>query len=208
MKFATFLKFQSLCTRVGMEKKGIEVIWEDLTRRYAEEHRAYHNLHHLEKMFGMMDESGSGSDAIELAIWFHDVIYDPRSKSNELLSADYFCNVAAGRIGSGLVADVRRLVLATDPSLPRTGEADEDLLIDIDLSILGSPKPAYEAYCAAVRKEYSFVDDESFAMGRAEILKRFLFGKIYATSFFQGVEENARINLEGEIQKLERALEC
>jgi predicted metal-dependent HD superfamily phosphohydrolase len=107
-----------------------------------------------------------------------------------------------------LWANVRRLILATDPSSPRTGKADEDLIVDIDLRILGAPKPDYNAYCLAVRKEYSFVDDASFGRGRALILRRFFEGEIDATRSFKGLEQAARLNLEMEIRKLESFLDC
>ena len=119
------------------------------------------------------------------------------------MSADYFCEVARDHVEGRLVADVRRLILATDPSSPRTGKSDEDLIIDINLGILGASTSDYEAYCAAVRKEYSFVDDVSFARGRPAILKGFLAGRIYATREYAGLEQGARLNLASEIQKLE-----
>ncbi|YCM46167.1 hypothetical protein V2O64_09065 [Verrucomicrobiaceae bacterium 227] len=203
MNFATLERFEALGTRAGVPEEVLRSLWADLELRYSGNHRAYHNLDHLEKMLGMLVASGAGSDSIEWAIWFHDVIYDPKSKFNELESADYFCEVAGAYLEEGLIADIRRLILATDPSNPRSGKADEDLLVDLDLGILGASESDYEAYCVAVRKEYSFVPEADFAQGRVLILKRFLEGPIYATPYFEGLEPAARANLEAEIGRLE-----
>ncbi len=124
---------------------------------YSEAKRAYHNLSHIDRMLSWLDRSGHHSDAVEFAIWFHDAVYEPLGSGNEAKSAQYFADHIGLFVGGKLAEDVERLVMATDPTLSRSGREDEDLIIDIDLSILGSKPEDYEAYQTAVRSEYSSV---------------------------------------------------
>jgi predicted metal-dependent HD superfamily phosphohydrolase len=58
----------------------------EIERRYSEPHRAYHNRLHIDEClqeFDRMRGEARNPIALELAIWFHDVIYDPRATDNE-----------------------------------------------------------------------------------------------------------------------------
>ncbi|MEM0966240.1 MAG: phosphohydrolase [Verrucomicrobiota bacterium] len=154
-------------------------------------------------MLSWLDASGQHSDEIEFAIWFHDAIYDPLDSHNEAQSAQYFADRIGSFVGGKLTDDVERLVVATDPKRSRSGREDEDLIIDIDLSILGSEPEDYEAYQTAVRREYSSVPEAQFSAGRRSILQSFLCQRIYATEFFSQLEEQARSNIKGELEALQ-----
>ena len=203
MDQATPRRFNEVCRRAGVADERAESVFRDLRALYSEEHRAYHNLTHVDRMLSWLDESGEASDPVELAIWFHDAIYDPLSSHNEAKSAQYFSDSLGLFIGGNLSEDVERLVMATDPTHSRSGREDEDLIIDIDLSILGSQPEDYDAYQAAVRSEYSSVPDAEFSAGRRSILQSFLSDRIYATEFFSQLEEQARSKIKGELGALE-----
>jgi hypothetical protein len=51
---------------------------------------------------------------------------------------------------------------------------DADLLIDIDLSILGQPPERFRDYEQAIRAEYAWVPEATFVQKRREILAGFL----------------------------------
>ena len=72
-----------------------------------------------------MDRSAQGSDQIEMAIWFHDCIYEPLARDNEAKSAEHFRKQLGPYLDEALVGRVERLILATDPGKPRSGQADE-----------------------------------------------------------------------------------
>ena len=74
---------------------------------------------------------------------------------------------------------------------------DEQLLSDIDLSILGAPPDRFREYEAQVRKEYAWVPDALFHRERGKILQGFLARpSIYATELFRArLEAQARENL-------------
>ena len=205
LKHATRQRFAMVCRRIGISGERAGEVFEDLVQRYSEAHRSYHNLFHIDRMLGWLDKSGEGSDAIELAIWFHDAIYDPFGKRNEAESGEYFRNQLESLVGDQLLEDVVRLILATDPSRSRNNRSDEDLLVDIDLSILGSQPWDYEVYRSSVRSEYASVPAANFNAGRISILRSFLNKRIYATEFFSPLEQQARSNIAGEIAALGEA---
>ncbi len=202
--FATGETFAELLKPQGVPKSVCSTIFTDLCSLYAQEHRAYHNRTHIEHMLGQYRRFEVSNPSVELAIWFHDAIYDPRSKTNEVDSADYFGDVLNNHLSEILLTDVKRLISATDPGHPRSGDPYEDLLIDIDLSILGAGEDAYERYSAAIRQEYDFVPWNDFAMGRTSVLERFLQQPIYATAQFEHLDEKARANIRREIEFLSK----
>lgn len=134
---------------------------------------------------------------MELALWAHDVIYDPRASDNEARSADWF---AEHFENSTLTKDqkdrVHALILATIHPHPPT-DADMALLQDIDLSILGADAELYDRYEGWIRQEYAFVPKEAFRKGRGAVLKSFLDqGVIYHTAELrEKLEAPARNNL-------------
>jgi predicted metal-dependent HD superfamily phosphohydrolase len=95
--------------------------------------------------------------------------------------------------------------LATDPTRARTGSPDEDLLIDIDLAILGAPASEYATYCAAIRKEYAAIPEPQFREGRQRVLRHILSQPIFATREFLPLEDAARRNISDELARLGRA---
>ena len=127
-----------LCGRLGLPASDMDRIWLLLEGHYVESHRHYHNLQHIGSMLARLDNPHPGDDAVELAIWFHDIVYDPESPDNETRSARLFEECLGRTVAADLTADVVRLILATDYSRARTGRSDEDLIRDIDLSILAS----------------------------------------------------------------------
>ena len=202
MDHATPQRFTSVCERVGVTVERAHSVSGELIKRYYEKHRAYHNLSHIDRMLSWLDASGGGTDSIELAIWFHDAIYDPSGSHNEAKSVQYFTDHLGSFIGGHVAADVERLIMATDPTQSRSGTDDEDLIIDIDLSILGASPEAYDVYRSAIRSEYSAVPEIDFISGRRAILQSFLSQRIYATEFFSQLELQARSNIKNELESL------
>lgn len=182
-----------------------------LVAMYSEPHRHYHTLLHIEDCLGEFDRAkqlATDPAAVELAIWFHDAVYDPRAADNEERSAelakDWLGDVHAS---DALTDSVGRLVLATknhDASL----HADAPLMVDVDLSILGRSPEQFWEYERQIREEYAWVEQTLFATKRVEILHRFLAReRIYQTElFFQQMEAQARANLRASVQRLSDGL--
>lgn len=155
-------------------------------------------------MLGWLESTAPGNIAIECAIWYHDVIYDPRSARNEILSAEYFRAGIGVHLEPALVSEVSRLILATDHRSHRSYSHDESLLIDIDLSILGGDTELYDEYSKAIRLEYSHVPDDAYCEGRSAVLTGFLENTIFTTLPFLKLEANARNNILREVAALKQ----
>lgn len=201
MKNATAARFQALGHRIGLADADSQSAFAIVLRHYGEGHRAYHNLTHIDRMLGWLDAVGKYHDAIELAIWFHDVIYEPLGADNEEKSAAMFRDCLGASLSAAPVAAVERLILATDLKRTRTGREDENLMIDLDLTILGSSPEDYATYRAAVRSEYAMVPADQFLAGRRAILEKFLSQPIYQTDAFQHLESQARWNMQHELER-------
>ncbi len=205
MDYATPTRFNEIFRRIGISGLSAGDIFADLKKRYHEDHRKYHNLSHIDRMLGWLDATGESNDSVELAIWFHDAVYDPLGSDNEAQSARYFRDYPGKFIPKSISEEIERLILATDPTQPRSGRADENLIVDIDLSILGASPDHYLAYRNAIRWEYSAVSEVNFVAGRRSILLRFLSQRIYSTDyFFERFERQARLNIQEELEVLEQ----
>jgi len=167
---------------------------------YSESHRHYHTLQHLSECLREFDSAKNQVHdpvALELAIWFHDAIYNPRASDNEERSAALAQECLAGaRATSDLVSTVSKLVLDTKTHMG-SGHPDAALLIDIDLSILGQSEDRFNEYERQIREEYSWVPGIIFKPKRAAILRGFLDRpRLYSTDpFFSNYEQSARANL-------------
>lgn len=184
---------------IGAQGDGANVR-DALLARYAEPHRAYHTLQHLEECLALFDEARSLAEhpaEVELALWFHDAVYDPRSARNEQDSADWAVRALrdAG-VAEDAAGRVHALVMATRHQAEPQSR-DGQVLVDIDLSILGAPPARFAEYEAQIRREYAHVPGFLFRMKRRSILRGFLARpSIYATPELRArFEAGARENL-------------
>jgi predicted metal-dependent HD superfamily phosphohydrolase len=167
--------------------------------------RHYHTLFHLEACLRELDEVRALAvrpAEVELALWFHDVVYRTWRSDNEAQSA-----ALAERLLRAAPAEsverIRQAVLATSH---RDGEfaGDTALVVDIDLSILGAPPVIYAQFERAIRREYWWVPRARFVAGRTRILASFLErASIYQhDAFYEKYEARARANLTAALAQL------
>ena len=134
--------------------------YEDLVQRYAASQRAYHTLEHIRECLTWLERAHDAAERpaeVELALWFHDVIYDPRRNDNEARSADMATRTILEAGGSdALAARIDVLIVATADHGP-VEDPDTRLLIDIDLSILGAREARFDEYERQIRQEYAWV---------------------------------------------------
>jgi len=134
---------------------------------------------------------------VEAALWFHDAIYELRASDNEERSAQLAQSVLhSGGVSREVVSRVAALVLATKHHAV-SSQPDAQLLVDVDLSILGSGTARFAEYEQQIKEEYSFVPEATFKQKRREILASFLLRpRIFSTEFFfVRLESQARANL-------------
>lgn len=175
-------------------------LFEQLVRAYEEPLRHYHSLQHLSECLAHFEQArylAQQPGEVAIALWFHDAIYDVRGKDNERRSADWAIRVLASCQASQATLDrVERLIMATRHDATPS-EADEQLLVDIDLAILGATPERFAEYDAQVRAEYAWVPGFVYRMKRRSVLKAFLARpRLYGTDHFRArYEAQARRNL-------------
>lgn len=185
----------------------LDAVTPALQSRYREPHRKYHTLEHIHaclKLFEQVRNEFDDPDAVRLAIWFHDAVYDPRRSDNEEASAQLAAReLAAQNVPIETIDRVRDLIMATRHD---GSPADEDTarFIDIDLAILGADAKTFDQYERNIRQEYHHIDESAFRIGRRTILEQFLARDwIYQTEpFASQFEERARANLARSIAAL------
>jgi predicted metal-dependent HD superfamily phosphohydrolase len=154
------------------------VIGAGLLRRYGEPHRRYHTAVHLADVLDHVDElagEAEDADAVRMAAWFHDAVYDPLRGDNEERSAVLAERILADTdLPPEVIAEVARLVRLTATHEPEAGDCNGAVLCDADLAILAAGPDRYAEYAAAVREEYSAVPDDVFREGRADVLRSLL----------------------------------
>lgn len=112
------LGWWKLCDRLGV--KNNDLIADTiamLIRCYSERHRHYHDLSHIENCLKKFQEVRYLCDfpnEVEMALWFHDAVYDVTRNDNESLSA-IFCTqqLMAMRVSPKLIARIHAMILFT-----------------------------------------------------------------------------------------------
>ena len=158
-------------------------ILEGLRRRYAEPHRAYHGQAHIDAMLVGLTSGRrlfASPETVELAIWFHDAIYDPAAQDNEARSSALLLTELTGLADAALLERAAHMIQATAThavplGLPPDLERDTALFLDLDLSVLGADAAAYDAYERGIAAEYVPVHGQArFLAGRHAFLEALL----------------------------------
>jgi predicted metal-dependent HD superfamily phosphohydrolase len=176
----------------------------ELQRRYGEPQRHYHTMQHLGECLAWFEREKALAERpgeVALALWFHDAIYDVHAHDNEARSADWSREAMRAAGANEEAAErIHALVMATRHDAVPEGR-DAELLIDIDLSILGAEPARFAEYERQVHAEYAFVPDAVRLPRRRAILQRFLDRQaIYATPRMHALlEARARTNLQHSI---------
>ena len=150
-------------------------IFDDLAAAYDADTRYYHTREHIESCLSLFDSYRNFAQnpaEVEIALWFHDAVYDTHRNDSEERSARW---AAEYLTSEGIVPEVAKriqaAILATTTHVASSG--DIALLLDLDLSILGAPEPIFEAYDSAIRKEYAWVPRDRYRTERSRILQSF-----------------------------------
>lgn len=179
----------------------IDQTYHIIKYHYSRVYRAYHNLDHLKNMFAILEQSQNSqqSTPLNLAIFCHDLIYNPRFHDNE------YHSMVLGRrliklLGGSLILRQRvgEMIMATIDH--RSDDLETQILLDCDLAILGSDVQQYQNYLKNIRSEYYWLNGDQWRVGRKKVVEHFLnMDQI----FYQlNLESVARENLSIELNNL------
>ena len=199
--------FKTQLASFTSDDRLIKTFWDEIKSSYSQSGRHYHNLSHLDNLLSELTPfKGEIQDwqVIIFSIAYHDIIYNTLRKDNEEKSA----KVAFERLSRLLATDQQRdkcfsQIIATKGH-NISNDTDTNLFTDADLAILGSENNKYKLYSEMIRKEYKVYPDLVYKPGRRKVLEHFLkMRQIYKTiSFRDKYEEQARVNLNNELQQL------
>jgi predicted metal-dependent HD superfamily phosphohydrolase len=173
----------------------------ELTRRYTEPHRRYHDMRHIADML-CKGQALNLSEEQVMAVWFHDAIYVPGSKTNEADSAKLAVERLTG-LGwnASRVKIVEQIVLDTCGHVPSIEESRK--VIDLDLSTLGGTWESYSRNGKNIRDELAQISDAEWNVGRGAWLESLLKRKrLFWTDWGAPLEREAFANLQRDLAEL------
>ena len=191
---------------IPVEQKS-RMIYQALQKRYSEPHRHYHTLNHISDCLHYFDQAADlmiKPDAVEMAIWFHDVIFDPLNRNNEQQSADFFTALVSASVDQEFTEAVVDMILATRHN-QQPVHLDAQFAVDIDLAGLALPWVEFDHHTSCISAEFKHLPESVFFTGQSKFLNSLLQRKqLFATSFFYDrYEIKARSNLQRCIAKMQ-----
>lgn len=184
---------------------------EFLIEAYSGPDRHYHNLEHINEALHIayeMKDSCTNWHHVVLALLYHDFVYDTKAASgvNETMSANYLSAILAN---NGITKNFRNdrpntaasHIMKTWMHNPQSS-FDAKVVCDADLYRLASPDFDFHSDC--IRKEYSWVPNDMYRVGRAKVLHSFLDRRtIFHTHYMRDMyEQAARDNLRRSLEAL------
>ncbi|HEX6270769.1 MAG TPA: hypothetical protein VFZ43_11065 [Anaerolineales bacterium] len=185
-------------------------VFEELISAYSSPNRFYHNLTHIEDCLSLFEQAkflAAHPEELELAIWFHDAVYDTRKSDNEQKSAKWAeAVISQAGLTKEIAERVSHSILATRHNMEVT-DSDAQVLVDVDLSILGREPHIFWRYEKNIRKEYAWVPEDLFRQKRIEVLRGLLGRRsiYYHEEYREQYESRARVNVEQAIELLSDA---
>ncbi|HJM28954.1 MAG: hypothetical protein QF596_04030 [Acidimicrobiales bacterium] len=187
-----------LCYRNKVNVRAATLMCQQFIDSYGETHRYYHTLAHIHSCLNLLDGvllEQNELNFIEYAVWFHDIIYDPISDTNEMQSAEVAEKWLLEQ-GISNASRVAHLIEQTaDYGIDPPSDRMQAILHDLDLHVLGSTTDKYHEYAVNIRKEFKHLTNNDFFSGRSKFLKGLLArSSIYATESFKELFEQQAIN--------------
>jgi predicted metal-dependent HD superfamily phosphohydrolase len=205
---AKFLgRWQALAADIGLKEVKWGEIGGYLLTQYCRPDRHYHGAGHIVSMLDGFDTLKAKFEhpvAAELAIFFHDVIYDAHRSDNEEQSAIQLKEKLHGTVGNSTLASAAFSIEATKSHQP-TRRPDTNRVIDLDMMILGQDWLVYEQYANGVMQEYLPVyGEEAYRQGRVTLFLEptIARGDIFLTDEFKHLDEPAIRNMQREAEVL------
>ena len=200
-------RFVSLWERCCDNTSPAEPIINQIEASYAEPHRYYHTGKHIDHCLNQFDlarHEMDDADAIEMALWFHDIEYNPKARDNEYQSAERFKQIVHGVMDLALEQQIYRLIMVTMHTDAPT-DIDEQYVVDIDLSSFGLPWEEFINDSENVHKEFSHLPVEEFVRRNRRFLQSLLDRpEIFFTEFYRNrYERIARDNISKQLLRLD-----
>lgn len=160
-----------------LEKWKIKADINLLLSMWNESQRFYHNLDHLNKLLDDINEkyghlsSEKELDKLKLTALFHDIVYDPQSKTNEEDSAEFFVSLCGDKSDKD-IQDIKQAILDTKTHESTSGLSEK--FNKLDMSVVEGDYDDLIKWEQGIKNEYSFVGPEAYKEGRLAFLESLL----------------------------------
>jgi predicted metal-dependent HD superfamily phosphohydrolase len=198
-------RWQALCRALAVPlAHTASTRFDEVQAAYAQPQRHYHTAQHIAECLAQLDaivappEGCLLQDAplVELAIWLHDLVYDPTAKDNEARSAELAQQWFAGALAPARLQRLGGWIEATRLHEAAPQDADLQALLDIDLAILAAAPARFVEYEAQVAREYAHIPPALFSQGRRAFLSELLVrAQLFHHPALTQLEAPARRNL-------------
>ncbi|MEM6700092.1 MAG: hypothetical protein AAF599_16940, partial [Bacteroidota bacterium] len=141
--------------------------WQEIADHYSAKNRHYHNLQHIENMLEELEEVKQEiqqMDSLLFSIYYHDIIYQATRSDNEYQSALLF-KKRISQTKFEYIEYCFQQIEATKKH-QESDDYDTNILLDVDLSILGKNQAIYEKYCQQICQEYKIYPKFLYRKGR------------------------------------------
>ena len=199
--------WQQLIEQCELNSDDCAPIFSGIISAYEQPHRVYHNLSHLQhfwSVLGSLPDSVEVNPAMQLALWYHDIVYQPGKSDNEIKSTQRLIadNISL-KFSDYILNTACQLIMATQTHKPR-GDLNCSYFLDADMAILGSDTDSYQVYSRAVADEHQQIPSFFYRRGRKKFLTQTLAQPLifHTPHFNQMFEAQARINLQNELAHL------
>jgi predicted metal-dependent HD superfamily phosphohydrolase len=193
-------RFIALGERLGASGGvGAEDVFARLHSAWSSSGRRYHDLEHLSDCLREVERVNDSPvrDRVELALWYHDAVYEPGARDCEERSAAMLLTDAAALgLGESVASVAAALVRATAHGAGEVAGDEAALVADIDLAILGRDPLRFMEFEYGVEEEFGRIPTIVFRRGRGRFLAALLERPIYRTpAFHERFEVAARANI-------------
>lgn len=193
------LVYETLTGFLDFSESQAEIILQPFLK---ETYRFYHNLDHIADIiklinnfdfYGKKNEWYHDKATLLYAAIFHDIVYDPRSKTNEEESAKFASEILKGDEEEFIIEQVIKIILATKTHTVFNSWVEE-LFCQFDLNSFEKSFNSVLEDERKIRKEYDWVDWSLYQSTRPEILGKFLKSTL--------LSDHAKQNIQYEIDYL------
>lgn len=204
----------NICNQANIVNNDvINDVYQVIVSMYGETGRYYHTLEHVKSMLQLSiqyQDCIKDIVSLQIAIFFHDIVYNAKSGTNEYDSVEIFVNLLDNHLEKCIINKVTRFIMSTkshqlsDDS--NKDDDDEKYFLDFDMAVLSWPRECYIEYAANIRKEYIHVELDDYCIKRSAFLRNTIksASKIYHSILYLEREQLARDNMEFECNLLEQ----
>lgn len=197
-EFVLRRRFVDLVERLGASNE-CDQIFARIYAAWSSASRRYHDVEHLTDCLREVDRLPSSftRDLVELALWYHDAVYEPGATDCEQRSSAWLMtDTAALGLADRPARIAAALVEMTAHGAARMTSDEGALVADIDLSILGKDPLRFMDFEHSVEEEFGAMPPLAFRVGRGRFLDHLLEGPIFRTKPFRDrFEVTARANI-------------